>query len=659
MLGPDGAIRVDRIRGPAYRASGRSGRCNRVNSARRDHEGVCFSAALFGEAPRSPDHGDVPAAVFSQPPVGTVGLTEAAASQRYGEIDVYRTTFRTLKHTLTHSHERTLMKLDRRSRERSRGRAPHGRARCRGDRPGLRGRHQGGGPEGRFRRDAGNPSDGGRRIRHAADAGRRLKGIASASNLSDQRLFGEPAPPPCRPRSRAARTSLGLIATLVLAALLRACRRWQRAGQRAAARGARGGVGLRPLPRDGQGRPHPRGRQGERRRSPGALALHPGRAHQARQPLPALPGQEHLAPVRLLRRRRRHRLRRGRHRHRLPRAAAPGVRRSASPPTPPKDSRTTSSSGGAGCTTWRCRRRRAAGGAQLRARRRRLPQDADPALLRDRPDTNEDERPATATSTSSSTSAVAHALPGPGRRPRLGASGCAASPTGSTTAGGGTSRWRVPTRRRSSRLLFEDAEEARLGSLAAGVRWDTRDSQLNPYRGLAIGGAIDARARPDRRRRGRDLFGLRGSDLRAGRCSTTAATRTRSTRRPTRWPSLRGAARRATCPSSPSDARRGRDPARLHRRPLARPRGLDSAPSTASGCCPGASRSGASGSSGSVPRSSTNRRIGRTAGPLPRERDPELRRRAAGHLERAALFRADFGFSQDGVNFSAGFGLSF
>jgi glutathione reductase (NADPH) len=43
--------------------------------------------------------------------VGTVGLTEAAARQRYGEIDVYRTTFRTLKHTLTHSQERTLMKL--------------------------------------------------------------------------------------------------------------------------------------------------------------------------------------------------------------------------------------------------------------------------------------------------------------------------------------------------------------------------------------------------------------------------------------------------------------------------------------------------------------------------------------------------------------------
>src|SRR5690606_5963527 len=81
------------------------------------HEGVCLAETLFGAGPRSPDHENVPAAVFSQPPVGTVGLTEADARARHGEIDVYRTTFRALKHTLTHGHERTLMKLivDRRS----------------------------------------------------------------------------------------------------------------------------------------------------------------------------------------------------------------------------------------------------------------------------------------------------------------------------------------------------------------------------------------------------------------------------------------------------------------------------------------------------------------------------------------------------------------
>lgn len=75
------------------------------------HEGVCLSETLFGDAPRSPDHENVPAAVFSQPPIGTVGLTEDAARERFGAVDVYRSTFRAMKHTLTGASERTLMKL--------------------------------------------------------------------------------------------------------------------------------------------------------------------------------------------------------------------------------------------------------------------------------------------------------------------------------------------------------------------------------------------------------------------------------------------------------------------------------------------------------------------------------------------------------------------
>ncbi|MEZ4333858.1 MAG: glutathione-disulfide reductase [Myxococcota bacterium] len=118
-LAPDGAIRVDaysRTTVPSIWAIGDV--TNRINlTPVAIHEGVCLSETLFGNAPRSPDHENVPAAVFSQPPVGTVGLTEAAARERHGEIDVYRSTFRALKHTLTHGHERTLMKLvvDRRS----------------------------------------------------------------------------------------------------------------------------------------------------------------------------------------------------------------------------------------------------------------------------------------------------------------------------------------------------------------------------------------------------------------------------------------------------------------------------------------------------------------------------------------------------------------
>ncbi len=75
------------------------------------HEGVCLSETLFNDNPRSPDHECVPAAVFSQPPVGTVGLTEEQAREQYDEIDVYRSTFRALKETLTGGRERVMMKL--------------------------------------------------------------------------------------------------------------------------------------------------------------------------------------------------------------------------------------------------------------------------------------------------------------------------------------------------------------------------------------------------------------------------------------------------------------------------------------------------------------------------------------------------------------------
>ena len=52
-----------------------------------------------------------PPAVFSQPPLAAVGLTEEEARERYGEVDVYRSRFRPLKLTLTNNQERTLVKL--------------------------------------------------------------------------------------------------------------------------------------------------------------------------------------------------------------------------------------------------------------------------------------------------------------------------------------------------------------------------------------------------------------------------------------------------------------------------------------------------------------------------------------------------------------------
>ncbi|WP_180683141.1 glutathione-disulfide reductase [Tepidicella baoligensis] len=70
---------------------------------------------LFGPAPGQPprdmSYDLVPTAVFTHPNVATVGLTEAEARERFGSIKVFRSEFRALKHTLSGSQERTLMKL--------------------------------------------------------------------------------------------------------------------------------------------------------------------------------------------------------------------------------------------------------------------------------------------------------------------------------------------------------------------------------------------------------------------------------------------------------------------------------------------------------------------------------------------------------------------
>ncbi|MCY4320122.1 MAG: glutathione-disulfide reductase [Alphaproteobacteria bacterium] len=74
-------------------------------------EGHAFADTVFGGKPWQADHADVPTAVFSQPPIGTAGLTEAAARAQHGTVDIYKSRFRPLKHTLTGRNEFTLMKL--------------------------------------------------------------------------------------------------------------------------------------------------------------------------------------------------------------------------------------------------------------------------------------------------------------------------------------------------------------------------------------------------------------------------------------------------------------------------------------------------------------------------------------------------------------------
>jgi glutathione reductase (NADPH) len=70
-----------------------------------------MAETLFNNNPVKMDHTNVPSAVFSQPPVACVGLTEREARARHGKVDVYVSSFRPMKHTLSGRNERTMMKL--------------------------------------------------------------------------------------------------------------------------------------------------------------------------------------------------------------------------------------------------------------------------------------------------------------------------------------------------------------------------------------------------------------------------------------------------------------------------------------------------------------------------------------------------------------------
>lgn len=73
-------------------------------------EGRAFAETFFNDRPMRMDYDYVPSAVFSQPPVATVGLTEHEARER-GACDVYLSTFKPLKHTMTRRDEKAMMKL--------------------------------------------------------------------------------------------------------------------------------------------------------------------------------------------------------------------------------------------------------------------------------------------------------------------------------------------------------------------------------------------------------------------------------------------------------------------------------------------------------------------------------------------------------------------
>jgi glutathione reductase (NADPH) len=74
-------------------------------------EAMAFVQTQFMNMPTKMDYEGIATAVFCQPNIGTVGLTEAEAREQYGEVDIYRSSFRAMKHTLSGSDERSLMKI--------------------------------------------------------------------------------------------------------------------------------------------------------------------------------------------------------------------------------------------------------------------------------------------------------------------------------------------------------------------------------------------------------------------------------------------------------------------------------------------------------------------------------------------------------------------
>jgi len=113
QLGRSGEVVVDEYSRSSvdsiYAVGDVTGRAQLTPIAIRD--GAKVAATLFGSKPSSVDHEFVPTAVFSQPPVATVGFTEEAARTIYTDVQVHRSVFRPLKHTLSGRLERTMMKL--------------------------------------------------------------------------------------------------------------------------------------------------------------------------------------------------------------------------------------------------------------------------------------------------------------------------------------------------------------------------------------------------------------------------------------------------------------------------------------------------------------------------------------------------------------------
>jgi glutathione reductase (NADPH) len=112
-LGPDGAVLVDKFSRSSVESIHAIGDVtNRINlTPVATAEAMWLARTLFRDEPTPIDHENVPTAVFCDPNIGTVGLSEEKARERYGAIDIYKSSFRPLKLTLGEKKERVFMKL--------------------------------------------------------------------------------------------------------------------------------------------------------------------------------------------------------------------------------------------------------------------------------------------------------------------------------------------------------------------------------------------------------------------------------------------------------------------------------------------------------------------------------------------------------------------
>jgi glutathione reductase (NADPH) len=74
-------------------------------------EGHAFADSVFGHNPRTINYDCIPTAVFSNPPIGSVGMTEAEAREKLEDVKIYKSDFRAMKNVLADRNERALYKM--------------------------------------------------------------------------------------------------------------------------------------------------------------------------------------------------------------------------------------------------------------------------------------------------------------------------------------------------------------------------------------------------------------------------------------------------------------------------------------------------------------------------------------------------------------------